>query len=190
MPLALSPAVLPRLLLVAAALFPGCRAGAPREAVSAQSLPPATAEPLARVRAWEGPRALEAPLFPQMQAEDSLAGSMREAWGAAGENPALFELRFGERIFSTKASFDVVREFYLSYVSQVFMDHEMDFPDLGSQRMFTGLVPARDGSLVKLTLTQPFYPYPSTQAIRRTFLQMGRAGVWNIAGQASTGGSP
>lgn len=43
--------------------------------------------------------------------------------------------------------------------------------------MFTGLLRAPDGSLVKFTLTRPFYVYPTSEPLDRTFLQVGRAGV-------------
>ena len=47
---------------------------------------------------------------------------------------------------------------------------------VGRQRMFTGLLRAPDGSLVKLKLTRPFYVYPTSEPLDRTFLQVGRAG--------------
>lgn len=56
----------------------------------------------------------------------------------------------------------------------VFMDHEMEFPGLGSQLMFTGMMVAPDGALVKFTITRPFFRYPDQQAIDRTVIQLGR----------------
>lgn len=136
------------------------------------------AGPADRLRRYRGPRVLGAPLHPGLAAEDSLHAEMRRAWAAAGENPALFELRVGERILSTGAPFDSVRAFYLPYVSQVFMDHEMEeVAGIGRQRMFTGLIEAPDGGLVKLTLTRPYFPFTASRPLDRTFIQIGTVGA-------------
>lgn len=120
---------------------------------------------------------LGVPLYPGFAAEVSLQAEMRRAWGAAGENPALFKLRVGEQILSTEAPFDSVRAFYRPFVSQVFMDHEMeDVVGIGRQRMFTGLIEAADGGLVKLTLTRPYFPFIASRPLDRTFLQIGTVG--------------
>ncbi len=153
-----------------------CRPGEEASVRAGQALAAETGA-AARLRRYEGQRVLEVPRFGAFEPEDELADRMRLAWAAAGENPGLFELRFGERVLSTDVSFDAVREFYLPYVSQVFMDHEMDFPGLGRQRMFTALIEESGGSLVKLTLTRPFYVYPTSQPVDRTFLQIGRTGL-------------
>ncbi len=171
------------LLLLVLALASGlaaCRPAESRGEADLSEVPAWTAEALVRVRAHEGPRGLGVPLFTRLRAEDALAGEMRQAWHDAGENGATFELHFGERIYSSEAPFDSVRAFYMPYAAKSLMDHAMDFPDLGRQRMFTSLIPTPDG-LVKLTLTRPFFPYPSSQAIDRTFLQMGRAGLWRYS---------
>lgn len=131
----------------------------------------------AALAAYDGPRTLGVPTYPDAEAVDDLRESMREAWLAAGEPRQLFAVRLGERILATDDPFDLVREFYLPFAHKVFMDHEMDFPDVGAQRMFTGIVIAPDGTLVKLTVTRPYFRYPDQAPIDRTFIQLGRVGA-------------
>jgi len=85
-------------------------------------------------------------------------------------------VRLGERILVTDDPVPLVKEFYLPFVHKVFMDHEMEFPDVGVQEMFTGLMVAPDGTLVKFTITRPFFRYPDQEPIDRTVIQIGRVG--------------
>ena len=129
----------------------------------------------AAIAAYQGPVVFGVPLYPDAMEALELERSMWQAWRAAGEPEELFEVRLGERIFETEVPFEQVREFYLPFVHETVMDHEMDFP-VGRQRMFTGLVVAPDGGIVKLTITRPFFRYPDRRRVERTVLQMGRVG--------------
>ena len=130
----------------------------------------------AAIAAHEGPTILGVPVYAEAREALELERFMCRAWRAAGEPDELFEIRLGERILETEASFERVRDFYLPFVHKVFMDHEMEFPGVGSQKMFTGLMVAGDGSLVKFTITRPFFRYPDRQRVERTVIQMGRVG--------------
>ncbi len=164
------------LLVVAGPLIPGCKQAASSAPAEIQGRFGATGH-VEHVREFQVPRVLGVPLFAGLVSEDSLHREMRRAWTAAGESPVLFEARIGERILSTDAPFDSVRAFYLPFVSQVFMDHAMDdVAEIGRQRMFTGLIETPDGSLVKFTLTRPYFPFTSSRPMDRTFLQIGRVG--------------
>lgn len=136
----------------------------------------ARSEEAAAIAAYQGPGVLGVPLYPDATEALQLERSMWQAWRSAGEPEELFEVRLGERIFETEAPFEQVREFYLPFVHKAVMDHEMEFPGVGKQRMFTGLVVVPDGGLVKLTITRPFFRYPDRQRVERTVLQMGRVG--------------
>ena len=148
----------------------------PAERVAAASLSDHPSLEAAATAAYEGPTALGVPLYPSADEAVELERFMHRAWRVAGEPEELFEIRLGERIFETAKPFEMVREFYLPFVHKVFMDHEMEFPDVGSQKMFTGLMVAPDGTLVKFTITSPFFRYPDRKAIDRTVIQMGRVG--------------
>lgn len=128
------------------------------------------------VAAFKGARVLGVPRYPGAEEASELESSMRRAWIAHGESEALFEVRLGEQIWATDESFDLVRAFYLPFMHKVFMDHEMEIPEAGSQRMFTGLMLNADGELVKFTVTRPFFGYPDEKPIDRTVIQMGRVG--------------
>ena len=82
----------------------------------------------------------------------------------------------GERILITDDALEHVRDFYLPFVHKVFMDHEMEFPGVGVQQMFTGVMLRPDGTLVKLTVTRPFFRYPDQERIDRTVIQLARVG--------------
>ncbi|HET6342858.1 MAG TPA: hypothetical protein VFG78_11840 [Gemmatimonadota bacterium] len=152
----------------AAGVHPGqTPAAAPSEARSLEA---------AAIAAYEGPTVLGVPLYTDAREALELERFMWLAWRAAGEPDELFEIRLGERMFETEASFELVREFYLPFVHKVLMDHEMEFPGVGSQKMFTGLMVARDGTPVKFTITRPFFRYPDRQRVERTVIQMGRVG--------------
>ncbi|HKY60830.1 MAG TPA: hypothetical protein VJP59_07460 [Gemmatimonadota bacterium] len=116
------------------------------------------------------------PVYPETRDAIELERFMRTSWRAGGEPEDLFVVRLGERILETEAPFERVREFYLPLVHKVFMDHEMELPEGGFQKMFTGLMMAPDGSLVKLTITNPFFRYPDRKLVDRTVIQMGRVG--------------
>lgn len=130
----------------------------------------------AAVAAFKGARVLGVPRYPGAERASKLESSMRRAWTFHGESEALFDVRLGEQIWATDESFDLVREFYLPFVHKVFMDHEMEIPEVGPQRMFTGLMLNVDGELVKFTVTRPFFRYPDQKAVDRTVIQMGRVG--------------
>lgn len=128
----------------------------------------------------------EFPLVPGAVEAMELSRSMRRAWTEAGEPPDLFDDRFGEVIAWTDASWEDVRAFYRARADRVLMDHEMEFPDVGRQKMLTGLVQLSDGSIVKFTATRPFFRYPDQWRIDRTVIQLGRlveggAGVSTLA---------
>lgn len=153
----------------------GC--GAAPEAAERRAAAPERGSPeAAAVAAWSGDRLLGVPVPPDADPATELAVRMREAWVAAGEPPELFAARLGEEILVSDAPFDHVRDFYLPFLTKVFMDHEMEFPDVGRQRMLTAIVTAPDGSLVKLTVTRPFFRYPDQRRIDATVVQMGRVG--------------
>lgn len=161
-----------------AALVSGCRQAEPSleaaDTAVAQThgpSPEATA-----VAAFKGARALGVPRYPGAEEAGELESSMRRAWTAQSESEALFEVRLGKQIWATDESFDLVREFYLPFVHKVFMDHEMEIPGAGPQRMFTGLMLNADGGLVKFTVTRPFFRYPDQKPIDRTVIQIGRVG--------------
>ncbi|CAN5878268.1 hypothetical protein BH20GEM1_BH20GEM1_05800 [soil metagenome] len=44
------------------------------------------------------------------------------------------------------------------------------------QSLFTSIVTAPDGTLVKLTISRPFFRYPDRLRIDRTVIQIGRVG--------------
>lgn len=155
---------------------PASRAAAGPDRVPA-AVPSDTPSPeAAAIAAHEGARELGVPVFPQAREAVELERFMWRAWRAAGEPEDLFSIRLGERILETEAPFDHVRDFYLPFVHKVFMDHEMEFPGVGTQRMFTGLMAAPDGTLVKFTITSPFFRYPDRRQFDRTVIQMGRVG--------------
>lgn len=129
----------------------------------------------AATAAYQGPTALGVPLYPSAREAVDLERFMWRAWRRAGEPDELFEVRLGERIFETEAPFERVREFYRPFTHKVFMDHEMEFPGVGKQKMFTGLM-AADSTLIKFTITQPFFRYPDRRRVERTVIQMGRVG--------------
>ncbi|MGH7544193.1 MAG: hypothetical protein ACREK7_09670 [Gemmatimonadota bacterium] len=131
---------------------------------------------VAAIAAHKGPTVFGVPVYPDAKEALELQRSMLRAWRAAGEPEELFEVRLGERIFETEAALEQVREFYLPFVHEVFMDHEMEFPGVGSQKMFTGLMVAPDRKLVKFTITNPFFRYPDRQPVERTIIQVGRVG--------------
>lgn len=99
---------------------------------------------------------------------------MEAAWRDAGEPEALFDDRLGEAILWTDDAWEDVAAFYRPLAARIMMDHEMEFPDIGSQKMLTGLIEASDGSIVKFTATRPFFRYPDQERIDRTVIQMGR----------------
>lgn len=130
----------------------------------------------AAIAAYNGPSVFGVPLYGEAREALELERFMWRAWRRAGEPEELFEIRLGERIFETDATFGQVREFYLPFVQKVFMDHEMEFPGGGRQEMFTGVMVAPDGGLVKITITNPFFRYPDRRPVDRTVIQMGRVG--------------
>lgn len=139
-------------------------------AVSASSLRPASAYPI----------------YPGARDATELMGSMRAAWVAAGEPAELFDDRLGHRIVWTDDAWEKVREFYRPRATRVLMDHEMEFPEIGRQKMLSGLIQLEDGSIVKFTATRPFFRYPDQLRIDRTVIQLGRlvearAGVAKLA---------
>ncbi len=161
-----------------AALVSGCGRAEPSleaaDTAAAQTHGPSPEA--AAVAAFKGARVLGVPRYPGAEEASELESSMRRAWTAHGESEALFEVRLGEQIWATDEPFDLVREFYLPFVHKVFMDHEMEIPEAGLQRMFTGLMLTVDGELVKFTVTRPFFRYPDRKPIDRTVIQMGRVG--------------
>lgn len=165
-------------MTMVAALVLGCGQGepSPEAADTAAAQTHGPSPEVAAVAAFGDERVLGVPLYPSAEDAIELASSMRHAWIANGEPEALFDVRLGEEIWATNDPFDLVREFYLPFVHKVFMDHEMDIPDAGSQRMFTGLMINVDGELIKFTVTRPFFRYPDQQPIDRTVIQMGRVG--------------
>lgn len=151
-------------------------AGVPSESAPAAASSETPSLEAAAIAAYEGPTVLAVPLYADAREALELERFMWRAWRAADEPDELFEVRLGERIFETGAPFEQVREFYLPFVHKAFMDHEMEFPGVGSQKMFTGLMVAPDGTLVKFTITRPFFRYPDRQRVERTVIQMGRVG--------------
>lgn len=147
----------------------------PAERVPAAAPSDPTSLEAAATAAYEGPTALGVPLYPGAREAVELERFMWRAWRTADEPEDLYEVRLGERIFETDAPFERVREFYLPFVHKVFMDHEMELPGVGSQKMFTGLM-AADGKLVKFTITNPFFRYPDRKPVHHTVIQMGRVG--------------
>lgn len=148
----------------------------PAERVPAAAASDGPSLEAAAIVAYSGPTALGVPVHPDARQAVELERFMREAWRAAGEPEELFGVRLGERIFETDVPFELVREFYLPFVHKIFMDHEMEVPEAGSQRMLTGLMVAPDGALVKFTVTRPFFRYPDQRPVDRTVIQMGRVG--------------
>lgn len=151
-------------------------AGVTSENAPAAALSETPSLEAAAIAAYEGPTVLGVPVYADAREALELERFMWGAWRAAGEPDELFEIRLGERIFETEAPFERVREFYLPFVHKVFMDHDMEFPGVGSQKMFTGLMVAADESLVKFTITRPFFRYPDRRRVERTVIQMGRVG--------------
>jgi len=143
---------------------------------SSAAVSPAPSPEAAAISAWEGETVLGVPVYPEAEPATELREAMRTAWLEAGEPPALFDVRLGERILVTDDPVPLVKEFYLPFVHKVFMDHEMEFPDVGVQEMFTGLMVAPDGTLVKFTITHPFFRYPDQEPLDRTVIQIGRVG--------------
>jgi len=174
--LGLDPALI--MITAMAALVSGCGRTEPSleaaDTAAAQTHGPSPE--VAAVAAFEGPRVLGVPRYPSADEASALESSMRRAWIGNGEPEALFDVRLGEQIWATDGSFDSVREFYLPFVHKVFMDHEMEIPEAGPQRMFTGLMINTDGELVKFTVTRPFFRYPDRKPLDRTVIQMGRVG--------------
>lgn len=161
-------------LLLTALLACGER---PEAAAKKAAVPPEPLSPeAAAIAAYEGPTVLGVPRYPDAEKADDMRARMRKAWVESGESPELFDVRLGEVLYASDDAFDLVREFYLPFVSKVFMDHEMEFEGVGSQRMFTGLMRVPDGELVKFTITRPFFRYPDQRAVDRTVIQMGRVG--------------
>lgn len=151
--------------------------GALPEAAGRRAAAPEPASPeAAAVAAWSGDRVLGVPIYPGARPATDLAVAMRNAWIESGEPPELFAARLGEEILATEAPFDRVRDFYLPLATKVFMDHEMGIPEIGKQRMLTAILAAPDGTLVKLTITRPFFRYPDQRRIDETVVQMGRVG--------------
>lgn len=148
----------------------------PAERVPAAAPSQGPSPEAAAIAAYEGPTALDVPLYPDAREAVELERFMWRAWRTAGEPEELFAVRLGERILETEAPFELVREYYLPFVHKVFMDHEMEFPEVGSQKMLTGLMVAPDGTLVKFTITSPFFRYPDRKPVDRTVIQMGRVG--------------
>lgn len=114
------------------------------------------------------------PVYPGAASADTLRRSMRAAWEERGEPAALFEARLGEAILWTDDAWEDVRAFYRARAARILMDHEMEFPEGAPQKMLTGLIQAADGSIVKFTVTRPFFRYPDRERIDRTVIQMGR----------------
>lgn len=142
---------------------------------AAASAPRPSLEAVA-IAAHRGPASFGVPLYPEAREAVDMTEFMRDAWTSAGEPDELFSVRLGEHIYETDAPFESVREFYLPFVTKVFMDHETEFPGIGSQWMFTGLMVAPDSTLVKFTVTRPFFRYPDQAEIDRTVIQLGRVG--------------
>lgn len=139
--------------------------------------PAASSSPeAAAIAAWDGETVLGVPAYPEAEPASGLRERMRDAWLEEGEPEAMFDVRMGERMLVTDDPLPLVREFYLPFVHRVFMDHEMEFPDVGTQEMFTGLMVAPDGTLVKFTATRPFFRYPDQAPVDRTVIQVGRVG--------------
>lgn len=168
--------------IAAVALAASCGRGAPapeqvgRAAAPRQPSPEATAHAAPTPRA--GPQLFDVPLYPSAVEATALVDLMRAAWVADGEPAALFPARFGERVFATEDAFEQVRAFYRPLVDHVFMDHAIeDGAHHQNQRLFTAIAKAPDGTLVKLTISRPFFRYPDRQRIDRTVIQIGRVGT-------------
>lgn len=143
-----------------------------RAAAPSKPSPEATAH-----AAWAGPRVFDIPLYPGADEATILVEAMRGAWVADGEPAALFPARFGELVYATEDPFDEVRAFYRPLADHVLMDHAIE--NRGhhqNQNLFTAIVTAPDGTLVKLTISRPFLRYPDRLRIDRTVIQIGRVG--------------
>ena len=110
-----------------------------------------------------------------------MRNAMERAWNEAGEPKDLFDDRMGETILWTDDPWESVRAFYRPLATRILMDHEMEFPDVGRQKMLTGLIQLADGSIVKFTATRPFFRYPDQKRVDRTVIQMGRLAVTGAA---------
>ncbi|MGH7551281.1 MAG: multiheme c-type cytochrome [Gemmatimonadota bacterium] len=159
-------------------------AGGPAQRAPAAARSQGPSLEAAATAAHVGPTALGVPVYPDAREALELERFMWRAWQAAGEPEDLFTIRLGERIFETEARFERVREFYLPFIHKVFMDHEMEFPEVGSQKMLTGLMVAPDGALVKFTVTHPFFRYPDRKPVDRTVIQMGPGGGGPLRGRS------
>jgi hypothetical protein len=127
--------------------------------------------------AWAGPRVFDLPLYPGAEEATPLVEAMRAAWVAGGEPAALFPARFGERLYATDDPFDAVRDFYRPLADHVLMDHAIETDTHHQdQKLFTAIATAPDGTLVKLTISWPFFRYPDRLRIDRTVIQIGRVG--------------
>lgn len=119
----------------------------------------------------------DVPLYPGAREATDLRRSMERAWKEAGEPEDLFDDRLGEVILWTDDPWEEVRAFYRPRAARILMDHEMEFPGVGRQKMLTGLLQSSDGSIVKFTATRPFFRYPDQARVDHTVIQIGRLGT-------------
>ncbi|HUG35331.1 MAG TPA: hypothetical protein VML54_00180 [Candidatus Limnocylindrales bacterium] len=171
--------------IAAVALAAWCGRGAPASDEAGRAAAPRKPSPEAAApAAWVGPRVFDVPLYPRAAEATALVDWMRAAWMAEGEPAALFPARFGERVFATTDDFDEVRAFYRPFARHVLMDHAIEMGHAvepgahhQNQHLFTAITSAPDGTLVKLTVSRPFFRYPDRQRIDRTVIQIGRVGT-------------
>lgn len=152
----------------------GNRPGTAAEPWTRAAARPADTLPSAAAAAPASDRLLGVPIYPEARQAIDLRRSMETAWEEAGEPATLFDARLGEAILWTDDPWEDVAAFYRPLAARIMMDHEMEFPDIGTQKMLTGLLEASDGSIVKFTATRPFFRYPDQERIDRTVIQMGR----------------
>ncbi|MFN2421288.1 MAG: hypothetical protein ABR527_07905 [Gemmatimonadota bacterium] len=169
------------LAITAVAIGASCGRGAPlseKTRENGRAAAPSEPSPEAAAHAaWAGPRAFDVPLYPGTDEATTLVTAMRAAWIADGEPAALFPARFGERVYATQDAFEQVRAFYRPLVDHVLMDHAIESGGHhDQQRLFTAIASAPDGTLVKLTISRPFFRYPDRLRIDRTVIQIGRLG--------------
>lgn len=158
-----------------------CGRGAPiseeTEEIGRAAAPSKPSPEAAAHAAWAGPRVFDIPLYPGADEATTLVAAMRVAWVADGEPAALFPARFGERVFETADEFEQVLAFYRPLTDNILMDHTIENGGHHhSQRLFTAIATAPDGTLVKLTISRPFFRYPDRLRIDRTVIQIGRVG--------------
>lgn len=167
--------------IAAVAVGASCGRGAPlseeTKEIGRAAAPSKPSPEAAAHAAWAGPRVFDVPLYPGADEATTLMETMRAAWVADGEPAALFTARFGERVYATEDPFDEVRAFYRPFADHVLMDHAIENGGHHQdQRLFTAIATAPDGTLVKLTISRPFFRYPDRLRIDRTVIQMGRVG--------------